>query len=246
MTTRERLDVDGLLDVAARDGGPVSILNAFKFATLLGGVAVWSVACGGGEGADDSLDRADRVQPSEARGGEPEADDVGNDVAASRAAQADSAEADAPELMLVGASPESAKLGVERWEFSGDSIRGLGAQDEVLAEFVVHEDESLIESLVPSTGQLGLDETNAIDTFTAEARQFFDAMQVDRQQVDSAGNASVQPSAFISCTASFLDCNQLAAVVIATSPVRVSCFCTSSQTSPCGLPGIPRVRLDCF
>ncbi|HWO10609.1 MAG TPA: hypothetical protein VNN80_14050 [Polyangiaceae bacterium] len=223
----------------------MSVLNAFKFATLLGGMAVWSVACGAGsEGADESLDQ---VQPSDARGGESQASDSENNVSATSAAKADSTEADAPELMLVGAGPESAKLGVNRWEFSGDSIRGLSAEDDVLAEFVVHEGESVIESLVPSAGQLGLDETNAVDTFTAEVRQFFDAMQADQEQVpsDSAGNASVQPSVFLLCTGSFFDCNSAAAVVISTRP-GTRCTCTSSQRFPCGVPGVPSVRLDCF
>ncbi len=141
-----------------------------------------------------------------------------------------------------GASGE--QLGLERWQFSGEQILGLGANGAVLAEFRIHPEASTIESVIPEAGVVELEHAQPTGTFSQRTQSFFEAMQLDRQQAGIAaeGNASVEPSTFEGCYVSFQRCNETAGLLITILGAYDSCSCTLGA-SPCGSSG---VRLDCF
>jgi hypothetical protein len=198
-----------------------TIMNVIKMTVLVGGLALWVVACGANGVDAGSADEAVS---------EPQA-------------QVENAALESSQSTTLAAGPRSAELGLERWELVGNSIKGLNAEGRTLAEFVSHPDEGLIESVLPSAGMLALDVAAATDTFSPEVREYFDALQVDKEVLSlGEGNASVDPSVFISCHGTFSLCNFSAADQV-NSGLFSFCTCNAGTGFPCNPPFI---RLDCF
>jgi len=199
----------------------MKMMNRLGLVAVLGGVVVSSAACGAdGEGAS----------------GSPEATSIPEDEARESSA----------ELVVFATGDESKALGLARWEVAGDGIRGASADDRVLAEFVLHPEDGVIESVVPSAGVRSLDGSAEPAQFAPDTERFFAAFERDRAEVSGLlPNASVLPSTFIGCNSSFRECNENAAVQIGLGGFT-SCTCTETESFPCGIPGGAGFQLDCF